>query len=86
MFSRTAAEADRGIKRVVNVVKIETTGQFALLIKLLTCIEVDDGLLLVGIVGKVDVGRLGVLVDGIVDLEDGMHSHDSAVLQQSKRA
>ena len=61
-------------------------GQFALLIKRLTCIEVDDGLLLVGIVGKVDVGRLGVLVDGIVDLEDGIHSHDSEVLQQCKRA
>ena len=51
----------------------------------LTCIEVDDGLLLVGIVGKVDIGRLGVLVDGIVYLEDGIRNHNSEILQHGKQ-
>ena len=53
--------------------------------KLLTCIEVNYGLLLVGIVRKVDIGRLGVLVDGIVHLEGRTHNHNSEISQRCKQ-
>ena len=43
----------------------------------LTGIKVDDGLLLVAVVWEVNVGRVGVLVDGVVHLEGERRDHNS---------
>ena len=86
MFSRTAAEADHQSWRgdIMKMRQFANASLFLAMFKRprncllkLTRIKVDDGLLLVAVVWVVNVGGIGVLVDGVVHLEGERRDHNS---------